>query len=390
MNADCVVVGLGAMGAAAVYHMARRGGRVIGLDQYTPPHSLGSTQGESRVTRQAIGEGAAYVPFVLRSHELWRELEAETGRTLLTQNGGLILAAGGKTAGLHGKPNFFEQTLRTAEAFHIPHERLTAADINARFPAFSLSGDERGYYEPGAGFVRPEACVEAQLERAKSLGAVLAYNEQVLEILPQPSGRGVTIRTEREVYRAEKVIVGAGAWVSQLLPSLRASLSVYRQVMYWFRVRENPALFSPERFPVFIWEQDRGGSGIYGFPALNETGDLVKAASETYLETTTPETVDRSVSEAEIEAMHRQNIAPFFPALSTECAATRVCLYTAAPDARFLLDALPEFPQVFVASPCSGHGFKHSAAIGEALAQWAAEEKPTLDRSEFRFPSVLY
>src|SRR5262245_10292303 len=168
--ADVVVVGLGAMGSAALYQLARRSVRVIGIDRFEPPHDHGSSHGESRITRQAIGEGAEYVPFALRSHEIWRELEAQTGRSLLAPVGGLII--GRRTdQGIHGHANFIGNTIAAATRFGIEHEVLTAGEVAKRFPQFRLDGDETCYYEPGAGFLRPEACIAAQLDQARALGA---------------------------------------------------------------------------------------------------------------------------------------------------------------------------------------------------------------------------
>ena len=165
---DTIVVGLGAMGSATLLQLARRGQRVLGLDRHDPPHAWGSTHGDTRITRVGIGEGEDYVPLVQRSHQIWREIEAETGADLLTQCGALILAPGSSTAVVHGKANFVRRTIAAAERFGIPHEVLAPEDCTRRFPQFRLRGDEVVYHEPGGGYVRPERCVEAQLMLARS------------------------------------------------------------------------------------------------------------------------------------------------------------------------------------------------------------------------------
>ncbi len=152
---DVIVVGLGAMGSAAMYQLAKRGSRVLGIDQFSPPHTRGSTHGETRITRQAIGEGEEYVPLVLRSNEIWREIERETGEILFTANGGLIIGDLQATNGNHGSKNFLLQTIAAAKVHGIAHEILDCDALKRRFPQFHFKGNETGYYEPGAGFLRP-------------------------------------------------------------------------------------------------------------------------------------------------------------------------------------------------------------------------------------------
>src|SRR5687767_14781221 len=178
MNSDVIVIGLGAMGSAACYQIARRGARVIGIDRFAPPHSFGSTHGETRITRQAIGEGEQFVPFALRSYEIWRELESETGEDLLTITGGLIMSSAVEHT-LHGNTDFLKTTIDAASKFAIKHRVLNAHEISEEFPQFSLGGSEVGYFEEAAGFLRPERCVATQLRQAEKLGAVLRRNERV-------------------------------------------------------------------------------------------------------------------------------------------------------------------------------------------------------------------
>src|SRR6266404_472072 len=167
---EVLVLGLGAMGSAATFQLAKRGRKVLGIDQFTPPHAFGSSHGETRITRLAIGEGEHYTPLVLRSHELWREIENETGTDLLTVTGGLVISSIARTAMLH-VDQFFSNTVAAAEKYRIPHQILSAAEIRKRFPQFRVRDDERGYYEPDAGFLRPEACIAAQLQLARKYGA---------------------------------------------------------------------------------------------------------------------------------------------------------------------------------------------------------------------------
>ena len=378
-SADVVVVGLGAMGSASLYQLARRGARVIGIDRFQPPHDRGSSHGESRITRQAIGEGEEYVPFVLRSHEIWRELEAQTGEALLFQVGGLLMTRESGSARHHGQGDFVGQSIAAARRFGIAHEVLRAGEIQQRFPQFRLVGDEIGYYEPGAGYLRPERCVAVQLDRARAHGAVARVGETVLRIVPRAAE--VEVVTDTETYTAARVIVTAGAWAPTLLGGPFAKLlGVYRQVLYWFACDE-PAAFAPERFPIFIWIHGAAPTEhFYGFPLLSEG---IKIAREQFAETTDPATVTRDVSPADIADMYATHVRGRLAGISDRCLRAETCLYTATPDSRFVIDRHPDSDRILVASPCSGHGFKHSAAIGEALAELAQTDQSRLDVTPF-------
>lgn len=378
-----IVLGLGAMGSAAAYQLAKRGNKVLGIDQFSPPHTLGSTHGESRITRQAIGEGEAYVPLALRSHEIWDELEKETGEDLLTNAaGGLIISSGAVTVSNHVE-NFFENTVAAAKRFDIGHEILTAEELRKRFPQFNVRDNEMGYFEHKAGFLRPENCVRVQLALAEKYGAELHTNERVLEFVQE--GSKVRVRTDKDEYVAEKLLVCAGPWLPSLIDKKYGHLfTVIRQVMYWFDVKESIDPFLPDKCPIYIWELQGNTQGLYGFPAIDGPKGGVKMASEQYETQTTPDSVVRDVSEEEIRNMYENFVAPYFPGLSDRCLKAVACLYTNTPDSGFVIDTHPEFPSVTLASPCSGHGFKHSAAIGEALSQIAIDGKSKIDLSAFR------
>lgn len=388
---DVIVVGLGAMGSAATYQLAKRGARVLGIDQFAPPHQFGSTHGDTRITRQAVGEGPAYVPLVLRSYELWREIEQATGEDLLTITGGLILAGADSRSVPPYRPDFFRRTVQVAEAHGIPHELLDAAAIAQRFPQFHLAGQEAGYYEPGAGFLRPERCLEAQLRLAEQCGAQLHRNERVMGYVAETSGRSVSVQTDAGSYMAQTLVLAAGPWIGSLLEQeYAAPFRVYRQVMHWFAARGPIEEFLPGTFPVFIWHfGDGSGEYIYGFPALDGRESGVKVATAQFRATTGPDRVNRDVSPDEIRRMYDSRVARYIPALSSRCVKSRVCLYTVVADEGFVIDRHPRHANVLVASPCSGHGFKHSAAIGEVLAQLALDGQSTIDITTFTFARLL-
>ncbi|RIH83849.1 N-methyl-L-tryptophan oxidase [Calidithermus roseus] len=377
-TADVAVIGLGAMGSAALYQLARRGMKAIGIDRFDPPHDRGSSHGETRITRQAIGEGAEYVPLVLRSHAIWRELEAQSGECLLHAVGGLILAGERAEGRHHAKPDFLGTTVATARQFGIAHEVLSAEQIAERFPQLILQGDEQGYYEPGAGFVLPEKCIEVQLTLARRMGAGVFTGERVLRLEPTPGG--LTVHTSRARYAVGRVVLSAGAWVREFLPL--EAFRVHRQVLYWFEP-EDPALYAPERFPVFIWLHGPGEDGhFYGFPMLQGSAG-VKLAGEQFSRESDPDQVEHTVSSEQIGFIYRHHVAPRLRALGPRCTRTAACLYTSTPDGGFVLDWHPELPGVFVVSPCSGHGFKHSAGLGEAIAQVIAEGRSAVSLEPF-------
>ena len=390
-NFDTIVVGLGAMGSAAVYQLAKRGNKVLGLDRFSPPHDNGSSHGESRIIRQAIGEGEEYVPLVLRSYELWREIENKTGTDLLTITGGLTLESQNSEAALHGRRDFLDQAIRCAEKFNIRHEILETADIKKRYPQFAVT-DERAYFEYETGFLRLELCIEAQLHLARKHGAVVQTDELVLSI-ESSGGSEVTVKTSRGVYHAEKVIITAGPWISRFLPPAYAHLfKVSRQVMYWFDITEDcRSTFAAPGFPIFIWIFAEGGEfGFYGFPTLD--GKTIKIATEQFTAITDPDHVQRTVTREEEQSMYRDYVQGRLPGISDRCGAAASCLYTTTPDSNFAIDVHPDNDRIIFASPCSGHGFKHSAAIGEALAEQVIDGKSKIDISSFslkRFKDLI-
>ena len=363
---DVAIVGLGAMGSAAAWQAAKRGARVLGIEQYESPHALGSSHGDTRITRLAIGEGERYTPLVLRANEIWREIERETGASLHVVTGGLVISGPARSATTH-VANFFENTVAAARRFDVAHEILDAAQIRARFPQFAVRDDEVGYYEPGAGYLRPERCIAAQLDLARRDRADLRMRERVVSI--EDRGGHVDVATDRATYTARQVILSMGAWLPRFLePALSGRLAVTRQVLYWFEARGPIGEYEAPRFPIWIWELRESRHVIYGFPAIDGAAGGVKLATEQFVETTTPESVKREVTDSEKQAMHRDLVAPYLPGLGPRCVKAVACMYTSTPDAQFWIDRDPSRRNVIIVSACSGHGFKHSAAIGEVAA----------------------
>jgi sarcosine oxidase len=380
---DTIVCGLGAMGSAALYQLAKRGNKVLGFERFSPPHANGSSHGESRIIRQAIGEGEAYVPLALRSYELWREIEKETGKELLAITGGLTLESQTSQGVLHGQPDFLDQAIRCAQKFHIRHEILDTADVRSRFPQFAVT-DERAYFEYETGILKPELCIESQLQLARKHGAAIQTNERIVSVEGRGNS-GVAVTTSRGAYSAEKVIVTAGPWIRNFLPPAYAQLfKVCRQVMYWFDIEEDcRAAFAPPGFPIFIWIFAKSGEfGFYGFPSLD--GKTIKVATEQFAATSDPDHAHRTVGTEEQQSMYKNYLENRLPGMSPRCATATSCLYTVTPDSNFIIDVHPDNEHIIIASPCSGHGFKHSAAIGEALAEQLVDGKSRIDINSFR------
>lgn len=376
---DAIVVGLGAMGSAALYQLSKQTTDVLGIDQFAPPHTMGSTHGETRITRQAIGEGSYFVPLALRSYEIWQELEAKTGQQLLVKNGGLFIGKEHSNIQMHNKPGWLTTTIRAAEQFGITHQVLDNKTLREQYPQFRVQPNYIGYFEPEAGFLSPERCISAQLEQAVSNGATVRTHEQMLSFSETASG--VVVCTNRAEYTTKQLILTTGPWITTALASTvyRNLLRVYRQVQYWFDIEANYSLFTPDRFPVFILS-DRD---MYGFPAVGGPADGLKLAMETYAQPTTANAVNRVISAAETQQMYDRYVVPNFNGIGPKCIRSAVCMYTMTPNGDFVIDRHPDHQRVLLASACSGHGFKHSAAVGQMLAELALLNRTDFDIQPF-------
>lgn len=379
---DCAIIGLGAVGSAAAFQLSKSGQKVIGFDKFSPPHTNGSSHGDTRITRQAIGEGSVYSPIALLSNAIWREIETQTGEDLFTACGGLLFGPRDVKTTQHRKVDFLGESIRAAEQYNVPHEVLDIDDLKRRFPQFCYEGNEFGYYEPGAGFLRPERCVQTQLELAKTLGATIHFDEAVLSIEPTGGDCGVRITTSSGEYFADAAVVSSGAWVQEFLPeNLKKHFQVFRQVLFWFEVEGEVSLFSKERFPVYIRLGHHSDDMFYGFPAIDGPNGGIKVAAEQFEEATSADNLQKEVSPSEIEAMVA-HIKRYLP-ITNRCIRSAACLYTVTPDSDFVIDRLPDSPQIILASPCSGHGFKHSAGIGKLLSELVVRGETSLDISSF-------
>lgn len=364
---DAIVVGLGAMGSATLLQLARRGARVLGIDRFRPPHAEGSSHGETRITRRAIGENADYAAFALRSHAIWRELEAWSGERLLLECGFLAIDSSGDTAEMHGKPGFFATTLRAAERFQIPHAVLTAAEARRAFPRFRVPDEARVFHEPGGGLVFPEACIRVQLAAAEAAGARILTDAPVLDIAAD--AHGVTVTTAHGRHTAADAVVAAGGWSPGLVGGPVAGLPIHRQVLHWFDADDLDA-FAADRSPTFIWTHGpSAANSFYGFPYVPGLTRGVKVAEEQYdVAAPTPEAVDRRIDPAEAAAMHHRHVSGRLAGVSARALKGVTCFYTMAPRGDFIIGRVPGRERILAVSACSGHGFKHSAGVGDHVA----------------------
>jgi sarcosine oxidase len=343
------------MGSAALRELARRNISVLGIERFAVGHDRGSSHGATRIIRLAYFEHPSYVPLVRRAHALWRELEAASGQKLVYVTG---VAEMGPPDG-----TLMQGTLASARLHGLRHEMLTASEFMSSFPAFRLPSDFITMLQPDGGFLLAEPSIHALIGQAKAAGAQV--REQVAVRAIEPRAGAVRVDTDDGAIDAAAAIVAAGPWTTSLLPDLPVRLRITRQVMGWFAPAE-PQRFAG-RFPVFLIESQHGMH--YGFPPFGETG--IKVAKHHHAdEAVDPDRYDRSIS-AEDETLIRAVLADCVPAANGPLLDAKTCLYTVTPDSDFILDRLPGFPQIIVASPCSGHGFKFAPVIGEIAADLA-------------------
>jgi sarcosine oxidase len=367
---DVNVLGIGGMGSATAYNLARRGQRVLGLERFDIPHAMGSSHGVNRIIRLAYFEDPSYVPLLRRAYQAWREVESRFGEQLLVITGSI-------DAGPPGS-RMVEGSQEACREHDISHEVLTGRELAARFPGYQLPASHMAVFQAEGGFVASERAVVAHATLAQHEGATIRAREKVLDW--EPTASGVRVQTDRGTYEAGRLVVSAGAWVSDFVPSLHEEAIPERQVLGWFQP-EAPELFSPERFPVFNMIVDEGQ--FYGFPVWGVPGFKIGRWHHLH-ETGHADSLSREATLAD-EALLRDCVARHFPRASGPTMALRACLFTNTQDEHFIVDRLPGLPQVVVASPCSGHGYKFCSVMGEILADLAMDRTPPFDLSLFQF-----
>ena len=353
---DSIVIGLGAMGSAAASQLAKRGQRVLGLEQYSLGHDHGSSHGETRLIRQAYFENPDYVPLLLRAYELWDELARASGEELFVRNG-LVIYARPESS------KVYQGALRSGKIYSIPMEEWGREESLRRFPFYRPPEGFGAVFEPGAGFLRAEACVLAYAADARKRGAELHERETLLEY--SAGGGRVKVRTDQGEYEAAHLVVAGGGWSAGLLRGLGLPLTLRRMLLAWFK-----AGIEHRGAPGFIF--DLADDFYYGFPQID--GETIKiAAHHGYQLMDRPEEKDDvAPGEARIESL-RACIRACLPEVSATLVRTKHCIYTMTPDEDFVIDTYPEHPEIVFAAGFSGHGFKFASVVGEVLADLALE-----------------
>ena len=366
---DAIVIGVGGMGSAAVYHLARRGLQVLGLEKYSIPHEMGSSHGYSRMIRYTLQEHPSYVPLVRRSYELWHEMEETAGEELMVTTGSI-------RAGAPDSP-FFLNAQEACDLHSIPYEILTASEVNKRFPGYRFPEEISSVYQADGGFLLPERCIVTHVQAAERAGADVHSQETVLDW--EVRGDGVQVRTDRDTYTAGRLVVTAGPWAANLVPELAAYAVPERQVMGWFQPKR-PELYAAEAFPVFGVFTEEGR--YYGFPSHAVPGFKIGRAHH-LLQKVNPDAIDREVH-PEDEDILRQVVNRYFPLAAGKLLDGKTCMYTNTPDEHFMIGTLDGQPQVSVAAGFSGHGFKFASVIGEIMADLAQNGATEHDINLFR------
>jgi sarcosine oxidase len=372
---DVIVVGVGGMGSATAYHLAERGVDVLGLERFDIPHTEGSSHGITRIIRRAYYEHPSYIPLIERAYELWDDLAEETGRPVIHRTGSIDAAPQGN--------DVCEVSRRSCEEHDFPHEVLTGAELNERFPGYDLPAEYRAVYQEDGGFVVPEQSIVGHVEAAQAAGAEIRAREGVYDWAPTPDG-GVRVWTDRDTYEADRLVLAAGAWNYKLADALSGLAVPERQVLAWFQP-ETPELFDPDHLPVWNIEVPEGR--FYGLPIYDVPG--FKLGKYHHLdEAVDPDDYDTDPGPAD-EVLLRDFTEKYFPQAAGPTMRLATCMFTNSPDEHFILDTLPDHPQVTVGAGFSGHGFKFATVIGEILADLAADgdtDHPTemfrLDRFE--------
>lgn len=360
-NYDVIVLGTGGVGSAAAYHLARRGAKVLGIDQFSGGHDRGSSHGQTRVIRQAYFEHPDYVPLLLRAYALWRDLEHETGVDLLHQVGLLQV----------GPPQgcVVRGVLAAAQEHRLAVESLTADEVPRRFPGFAAFEGGVGVFEPAAGYLRVERCVLAHLAAAKQHGADLRYGTVARQWHDEPSG--VRVVTDQGDFTAAKLIIAAGPWSQRLLADLGIPLVVRRKHVYWFPAAEP---YHEPRCPTYLYELPTGV--FYGFPQIDALG--LKAAEHSGGTVVLDPANDPLLLEAADLARVEAFLACCLPGVGRPLQSRSVCFYTMSPDEHFVVDRHPRGKHTYFAAGLSGHGFKFAAVLGEALADLALANQTSL------------
>ena len=367
---DAIVVGVGGMGSATVYHLAQSGCRVLGLERFGIPHAFGSSHGSTRIIRLAYSEGPEYVPLLHAAYRYWREIEEVSGQSILQVTGGLDIGSATSWT--------IEGSRRSCLEHGLAFEELDGAEVNRRFPGYRLPDSMRAVYQPDGGYVRSEIAIQAYAAAARALGAEIVTDARVRGW--RRHGDGVRVDTAHGRYEAAKLVITAGSWVGELVPDLRPMCRPERQVMLWTEPLHDTA-FVPERFPVFNMEAPSGR--YYGFPDDRGEGFKIGKYYHRRQQVSDPDRLDRNCH-PEDEAVLREGIEAFFPEANGATRRMAACMFTNTPDTDFVLEGVGGADDVFVAAGFSGHGFKFCSVVGRVMADFCLDRPPRWDIGRFR------
>jgi sarcosine oxidase len=359
---DVIVIGVGSMGSATCYNLAKRGHRVLGLEQFNSPHEKGSHTGQSRIIRKAYFEHAAYVPLLNRSYDLWREFEHVSNKKLYHQTG-IVYTGEPHNENIKG-------IISSAEQFNIPVEELSADTASKKFPQLRTPPTFKTIFEGDAGFITPDPAISQYILQAEKLGASIRQHEEVVSW--DYESNQFLVKTTKSRYRAERLIVTAGSWTSKLLPQINFRLKVTEQFLFWIDVKDKER-FALGNFPCWFIEDPELGT-FYGFPILPNqiSGPFgFKIAHHAPGESVNP---DHPVKKNPIKYYDKVKrvIEKYLPEANGEINASKSCMYTYSPDSHFIIDHLPGFnDNLTIACGFSGHGFKFVSVIGEILSDLA-------------------
>ena len=373
-TSDVIIIGLGAMGSATSMFLSHNGIKVIGFDSYSPPHEFGSSLGHTRVIREAYHEGTTYVPIVQRAYEIWFEMNENSKVPIIETYGGLLI--GRKTGDI-------ENALKSANKYDIPIKKMTSDEISQKFSVLNPPKEYIGLLESRGGAVFVENSINHMLNTALNNGSIHKYNERVVRW--SKKSNYYLVETNLGNYKTEKLVFSSGAWITKLIPTLKLPIKIERQVLFWFSPRKNPDKFKSINMPNSGWDLDNGLS-FYTMPNLENRG--FKVAMHHNGEFVDPDTLIRESNDSDLK-MVRDFLEEYIPDGNGELIDSKVCMYTDTPDQDFLIDSHPDDENIIICSPCSGHGFKFTPAIGEICSSLIINNSTNFDLDKFSLERLI-
>jgi len=373
-TSDVIIIGLGAMGSATSMFLSHNGVKVIGFDSYSPPHEFGSSLGHTRVIREAYHEGTTYVPIVQRAYEIWFEMNENSKVPIIETYGGLLI--GRKTGDI-------ENALKSANKYDIPIKKMTSDEISQKFSVLNPPKEYIGLLESRGGAVFVENSINHMLNTALNNGSIHKYNERVVRW--SKKSNYYLVETNLGNYKTEKLVFSSGAWITKLIPTLKLPIKIERQVLFWFSPRKNPDKFKSINMPNSGWDLDNGLS-FYTMPNLENRG--FKVAMHHNGEFVDPDTLIRESNDSDLK-MVRDFLEEYIPDGNGELIDSKVCMYTDTPDQDFLIDSHPDDENIIICSPCSGHGFKFTPAIGEICSSLIINNSTNFDLDKFSLERLI-